>query len=95
TFADLNGDGTLDVIVAAVPSFALGLDGRNGETIWRADEQPVQKSSAASSSSAGFGRILVATPVNANAGFIIGSDPARTGLRAVELPRGAIKVANR
>ncbi|MFN2453931.1 MAG: PQQ-binding-like beta-propeller repeat protein [Pyrinomonadaceae bacterium] len=98
TFADLNGDGTLDVIVAAVPAFALGLDGHSGETIWRADEQGGLKTPAGGSSggsTTGFGRMLVATAVNANAAFIIGSDPAHTGLRAVELPRGAVKTANR
>ncbi len=94
-FADLNGDGSLDVLVAAGPTFALGLDGRSdGTTIWRADEA-VQSRSFGSSNTGTSGRRLVVAPVGANAAFIIGSDPAHTGLRAFGLPTGAVRTADR
>lgn len=92
-FADLNGDNSLDVIIAAVPSFAIGLSGRDGSLIWRADE--TGQSRQQGSSDAGAPRVLIAAPVNANSSFIVGSDPAHVGLRAVGLPQGAAVAANR
>lgn len=92
-FADLNGDNSLDVIIAAVPSFAIGLSGRDGSLIWRADETGQARQQG--SSDAGAPRVLVAAPVNANSSFIVGSDPAHVGLRAVGLPQGAAVAVNR
>lgn len=92
-FADLNGDNALDVIIAAGPSFAIGLSGRDGSLIWRADETGQARQQG--SSDAGAPRVLVAAPVNANSSFVVGSDPAHVGLRAVGLPHGAAVAVNR
>jgi outer membrane protein assembly factor BamB len=86
-FADLNGDNSLDVIIAAVPSFAIGLNGRDGSLIWRADETGQARQQG--TGDAGAVRVLVAAPVNANSSFLVGSDPAHVGLRAVGLPQAA------
>ena len=37
TFADLNADGILDVIVPGGAAFAIGLSGRDGTLIWNID----------------------------------------------------------
>jgi outer membrane protein assembly factor BamB len=92
TFADLDGDKVLDVLVAAGPAFALGLSGKDGSLIWRAEE--ADKRAPADNAQAS-GRALVAATVGSGGGttFLIGSDPARKGLRAVGLPKGAARTA--
>lgn len=93
TFADLDGDGAQDVIVAAGPAFAAGYSGRNGEMIWKAEDESRRTGSG---SDANTIRALVAAPSGSSpTGFLIGSDPARTGLRAVSLPRGTGKIVAR
>ena len=89
-FADVNGDGMLDVLVAAGASFALGFSGRDGSLIWRADEEG---KSAPASDAAGTLRSLAIAPLGGGAAFVAGSDPARTSLRAVGLPKGSVKIA--
>lgn len=92
TFADLDGDGAPDVIVAAGPAFAAGYSGRNGEMIWKAEDE----SRRSGGSDAASMRGLVAAPSGSNStGLLIGSDPARTGLRAVSLPKGTGKIVAR
>jgi len=82
-FADLNGDGTLDVIVPGGADFALGFSGRDGSLLMRVEEggRPAEPSAAAP-------RSLVVAPTPAGQGLLVGSDPARVGLRAVGLPKG-------
>lgn len=93
TFADLDGDGGLDVIVAAGPAFAAGFSGRSGEMIWKAEDESRRTSTGSQAVSA---RALVAAPVSSGStGYLIGSDTARTGLRAVGLPRGSGRVSSR
>ena len=90
-FADLDGDGSSDVLVAAGPAFAVGYSGRSGAMIWKAEDE----NRRAAASSEPKTRALVTAPVSSGAGsYVIGSDPARTGLRAIGLPRGAVKVAS-
>ena len=93
-FADLDNDNVLDVLVAAGPTaFALGLSGRDGTLIWRAEEEGKRAQAANEQAS---GRALVTAPVggsSSSTAFVVGSDPARTGLRAVGLPKGAVKTA--
>jgi outer membrane protein assembly factor BamB len=89
TFANLDNDNVLDVLVAAGPAFALGLSGRDGSLIWKAEEPSTRAPAGTAPSS---GRALVAAPVGSTA-LLVGSDPARTGLRAVGLPKGAVKTA--
>jgi outer membrane protein assembly factor BamB len=92
-FADLDGDNSLDVLVAAGPAFALGLSGRDGSLIWKAEDD--SKLATAATTQASGGRALVTAPVGSNgsAAFVVGSDPARIGLRAVGLPKGAVRTA--
>ncbi|MBV9394497.1 MAG: PQQ-binding-like beta-propeller repeat protein, partial [Methylobacteriaceae bacterium] len=91
-FADLNGDGTPDVIVAAGPAFARGFSGRDGTLIWEADEPgaPTKAGDAAASI-----RFLAITSTASGEAFLAGSDPSRAGIRAVELPKGSVKVAGK
>lgn len=94
-FADLDGDGSQDVIVAAGPAFAAGYSGRTGEMIWKAEDESRRATTSGSQSSTV--RALVTAPVGTGGsmGYLIGSDPARTGLRAVSLPRGASRIVAR
>jgi outer membrane protein assembly factor BamB len=87
-FADLNGDGTRDVLVAGGSAFAVGYSGKDGALIWRADEsssgRPVENATSP--------RVLATAPFGSGGSpLIVGADPGRTGLRAVGLPVGALK----
>ena len=88
TFADVDADGILDVLVPGGPAFALGFSGRDGKLIFKVEEgrSSEQKSGAAP-------RKLVAAPSPSGGGILVGSDPARQSLRAVELPKGSVKTA--
>jgi hypothetical protein len=89
-FADVNGDGVLDVIVPGAGStFALGFSGRDGSLVMRVEEsgKDVEQKS-------GRTRSLVVTPALGGGGWLVGGDPAGTGLRAVELPKGSVKTAS-
>jgi outer membrane protein assembly factor BamB len=88
-FADVNVDGVLDVLVAAGPSFAIALSGRDGSVIWRAEE--AGSSAPAATGSRPTRGLVTATSGDGKEAFLVGSDPARTGLRAVGLPRGSVK----
>jgi outer membrane protein assembly factor BamB len=91
TFADLNNDGVLDVLVAAGHDFAHGYSGRDGSLIWRAEEEVKNGSPTPASTQA---RALVALPSgNGSNAFVVGTDTARTGLRAVGLPKDSVKAA--
>lgn len=94
-FADLDGDGAQDVIVAAGPAFAAGFSGRTGEMIWKAEDESRRPNTGAGSEGSSI-RALVTAPVSSGSlGYLIGSDPARTGLRAIGLPKGAVKIVSR
>jgi hypothetical protein len=86
-FADVNADRILDVIVPDETAFALGYSGRDGALIWK-----VEEGGRSGTSTTGLARTLVVAP-HVSGGIIVGSDPGRVGLRAVELPAGAIKAA--
>lgn len=83
TFADLNGDKVLDVIVPGGADFALGFSGADGSLLMRVEEggRPAEARGEAL-------RSLVVTQTPTGAGLLVGGDPARVGLRAVELPKG-------
>ncbi|MBV9958277.1 MAG: PQQ-binding-like beta-propeller repeat protein, partial [Acidobacteria bacterium] len=88
-FADVNGDGTRDVLVAGGKDFALGFSGRDGSLIWKADET---NAGAIATDKGAQPRVLVAAPFGTGSpALLVGADPARTGLRAVGLPIGALK----
>jgi hypothetical protein len=44
--------------------------------------------------SGGALRSLVVAPALGGGGVLVGGDPARTGLRAVELPKGSVRTAS-
>jgi hypothetical protein len=48
---------------------------------------------AVAQSSGGALRSLVVTPALGGGGLLVGGDPGRVGLRAVELPKGSVKTA--
>ena len=90
-FADVNGDGALDVLVAAGPSFAIALSGRDGSLIWKAEE--AGGSTPARGTPVSVRSLVTATAGDGTRAFLVGSDPQRSGLRAVGLPQGSVKVA--
>lgn len=92
TFADVNGDNILDVIVPGAGStFALGFSGRDGSLVMRVEES----GKGSNQKSGGRTRSLVVTPAIGGGGWLVGGDPAGTGLRAVELPKGSVKTASK
>lgn len=91
TFVDLNGDGTLDVLVASDTTFAMGLNGRDGSLLWQADE--VKSGPGSGSGSTGALRSVTVIVSGANPSLVISGDAAHAGVRAVGLPGGQTKVA--
>jgi outer membrane protein assembly factor BamB len=89
-FADVNGDRILDVLVPGLVEFALGYDGRDGELIWKAEE-----SGGTTRMREARARYLAIAPAGNGDGIMVGSDSARMGLRAVELPSGAVRAASK
>ncbi len=90
-FADLNSDGVLDVLVAGGQDFARGFNGRDGALIWKAEEE---SRAGAQPADAGQARALVTgTFGSGGAAYVVGTDTARTGLRAVGLPKDSVKAA--
>jgi outer membrane protein assembly factor BamB len=92
-FADLNGDGVLDVIAASGSFFAQGFSGNNGSLIWRAEGDSTE--GAATDSSNQLRALTVLTSGQTPVPFLVGSDVLRTGLRAVGLPTGSVKISER
>jgi len=86
-FADVNGDHLLDVLVAGGQAFAVALSGHDGSVLWKEDEPPALVANHAASLAP---RSLIAAPHGAGI-LLIGSDPSRIGLRAVEFPRGTVR----
>jgi outer membrane protein assembly factor BamB len=82
-FADVNGDGVLDVLMAGSQTFALALSGRDGTIVWKDNEAP---SSVANHAGSPTSRRVAVLPSDAGI-LIIGGDPSRTGLRAIEFSK--------
>jgi hypothetical protein len=92
-FADVNGDGVLDVIVpGGGTTFALAFSGRDGSLVMKVEEGG---KATAAQGSGGALRSLVVTPALGGGGLLVGGDPGRVGLRAVELPKGSVKTASK
>src|SRR5258707_129838 len=83
-FADVNGDRILDVVLSGGPSFAVALSGRDGSVVWKDNEAPAL---VANHSVSLAPRSIVAMPYGSGV-LLISSDPARTGLRALEFSKG-------
>jgi len=84
-FADVDGDRVLDVVLAGGQSFALALSGRDGSVVWKDNEPPAV---VANHSVVLVPRSMIAMPYGSGA-LLIGGDPSRTGLRALEFPKGS------
>ena len=83
-FADVNGDGVLDVIVpGGGDAFALAFSGRDGSLVMKVDE-----GRSASQKISSETRPLVAAQ-SLGSTMLVGGDLARMGIRALELPKGA------
>jgi hypothetical protein len=91
SFADVNGDGILDVIVAGGKDFALGFSGKDGSLVMKVEEGGKRPAEQAAGGSL---RTLVVAPSLSGGGVLVGGDPAHVGLRAVELPKGSVKSAS-
>jgi hypothetical protein len=91
TFANLDNDGVLDVIVPSATSFALGFSGRDGSLIWRADENP--KSTGSNLSGEKVLRTLTGTVSSTGIPLLVGGDSTRSSVRAVGLPVAVNKAA--
>jgi len=86
-FADVNGDQVLDVVMAGGQTFALALSGRDGSVVWKDSEPPTSVANHAPSLTP---RAVIAVPYGSGA-LLIGGDPSRMELRAIEFPRGTVR----
>jgi len=86
-FADINGDHVLDIFTEAGQRFAVALSGRDGSVIWKDGEGSVL---ATNHATAFESRGLVAVPFG-NGLLLIGAEPARTGLRAINFPKAEVR----
>jgi outer membrane protein assembly factor BamB len=86
-FADVNGDHVLDLMIAGGQAFALALSGRDGSVVWKDNESPMVVANHAASLPP---RSVIAVPYGAGI-LLIAGDPAGTGLRAIEFPRGTVR----
>ena len=90
-FADLDGDNILDVIAPGTQTFAIVFSGRDGSIIWKDPEPPASIANHATSFQS---RGLASVPLRSGV-LLISSDASRTGLRAIELPRAALRPHSR
>lgn len=86
-FADLDGDGVLDVIAPGAQAFATAFSGRDGAIIWKDTET---SDSVANHPTSYQSRGLVSAPLRSGV-LLISSDASRTGLRAIEFPKPAVR----
>ncbi|HUE80748.1 MAG TPA: PQQ-binding-like beta-propeller repeat protein [Pyrinomonadaceae bacterium] len=82
-FADLDGDGVLDLVLPGKDSFAVGLSGKNGSLIWKSDDIH----SEAAAIEPGRARSLAATTLRDGRVIIAGSSPWEMGFKAVQIVR--------
>lgn len=101
-FADADGNGTLDVFVAADGALATAYSGRDGKIVWSAEDalaaSAANRQAAARSSRAPRSLVVVplaSTSGNANSALLVGADPSGVGVRAVRLSQVAGGAANR
>lgn len=90
TLADLNGDGILDVIVAAEHAFAAGFNGRDGALLWQADETKTTQGTGGAATTLRSVTVIVA---GTRPPLVVSGDAVRGGVRAVGLPSVTLKMA--
>ncbi len=90
TFADLNGDGILDVIVASEQAFVMGFDGRDGALLWQADETKTAQGTGGEAAALRSVAVIVA---GTRPPLVVSGDAPRAGVRAVGLPSMTMKMA--
>jgi outer membrane protein assembly factor BamB len=89
--ADVNGDRVLDVLIAGGQEFAMALSGRDGSLLWKEESAPLFVANHTGASL--MPRSLVAVAHGSGA-LLIGVDPSRVGLRAVEFSKGRVAAAS-
>jgi outer membrane protein assembly factor BamB len=90
-FADLNNDGVLDILVAAGQDFARGFSGRDGSLLWRVEEE--SRGGASTGAQNQYRALVTGSFGDGSNAFVVGTDSARTGLRAIGLPKDSVKAA--
>ncbi|HVS21074.1 MAG TPA: PQQ-binding-like beta-propeller repeat protein [Pyrinomonadaceae bacterium] len=76
-FADVNGDGVLDVLMAGGETFAFALSGDDGSVVWKQDEQSAMVANHAAAPTA---RSVVAVPFGSGI-LLIAGDTFRARVR--------------
>lgn len=84
SFADLNGDQILDLLMAGKEGSAFALSGRDGAMIWK-DESSAQIVTNHAPATMQRFSLVVSAPTGV---LFIATDPGRRGLRALEFPQG-------
>jgi outer membrane protein assembly factor BamB len=84
TFADVNNDHVLDLLMAGREGFAFALSGRDGAPLW---EEAAPSGVATNHAPSPGQRSAQVAPSRSGVLLIVG-DPIRGGLRAVEFSRG-------
>ena len=95
SFADLDRDGVLDVLVTDEAVFARGFSGRNGRLIWQADEGGGAGPAAAGGDAPSLRSLSVANVAGSESALIVAGDTARGAVRAVGMPVVAGRAAAR
>jgi outer membrane protein assembly factor BamB len=83
SFADLNGDHILDLLITGREGSAFALSGRDGAMIWK-DESALQIVTNHAPATMQRSSLVVSSPTGV---LFIATDPARGGLRALEFPQ--------
>ena len=83
SFADLNGDRVLDLVMIGKEGAAFALSGRDGATIWK-EESPVQMVTNHAPAVTPRSSLVVSSPAGV---LFIATDAGNAGLRALELPK--------
>lgn len=82
SFADLDADARLDIVLAGKDNFAIGLSGVTGARIWESGDE----STASPTVNLSTRTVAVAT-VSDGRVMVVGNDRAVAGLRALEVPK--------
>jgi outer membrane protein assembly factor BamB len=83
SFADLNGDHILDLLMTGREGPAFALSGRDGAMIWK-DDSSAQIVTNHAPATMQRSSLVVSTPTGV---LFIATDPGRRGLRALEFPQ--------